>query len=379
MVAFYPPPDYRSLLPPLLASLPTAFVSPRPPPALLPLLTSILRQRVQFIPSSGNATSESWLKLLCWESQSAQRLADIVADSDAFELHPVSGEIDFGDVEAVKYRRLDAETLQSRVAVPNIGIVVIYLWCEGDPEGGPDGWRISEVTPLEGEPSTSRLNWSPTVAQADEKSKDKMLEDAIRQGQNNSVAQGTNARNGIPNLEADDEDEGDYWALYDKTPAARSTGRTPDTRSKSDATTSEADYFGQYAQVQPALDNDDPSEDHGAIGASSLDGNVTTTSESQLAERNLDAPREHALPNGSGVQPANADIAQPDPSMSNTPSASIPRLQALAQAQDDVSSHISASVTALYGLARKSGVKRRDFDRMVRSQLDALELDDDEV
>ena len=373
MVSFHPPPDCRSLLPPLLASLPTAFVSPRPPPALLPLLTPILRQRVQFIPATASASSESWLKLLCWESESAQRLTDLVSNGDAFELHPVSGEIDFGDVEIIRYRRLDEETLQARVAVPEVGIAVIYLWCEGDPEGGRDGWRVSEVTPLEGESSTSRSNWSISIAEADEQSEHKMLEDAIRQGQNNSIAPVSNRGSGDPNIKTDEETEEDYWALYDRTPANVSTNKTPETREKTDASTSEADYFGQYAQVQPALDNDDPSEAHNVVGASTLDGNITTTTDSQLVERSLEATQDHALPNGSGPQPADTNIIQPDPHSSNTPSTSIPKLQELAQSQDDVSSHISASMTALYGLARKSGVAKKDFVQIVRSQLDILD------
>ena len=120
MVQYIPTPDYRSLLPPLLACLPTAFVSPRPPPALLPLLSPISRQRVQHLAAIATSSADSWLPLLCWESEPAQRLVDLVSESNAFELHPASGEIDFGDVEKILYRQLDEETLQARMVVTDM-------------------------------------------------------------------------------------------------------------------------------------------------------------------------------------------------------------------------------------------------------------------
>ncbi len=146
MVQFIPPPDTRLLLPPLLACLPTAFASPRPPPALLPLLSPILRQRLQLLSAHAASSSDSWLPLLCWNATSAEELPGII-ESDKFELHPVSGDVEISDIDQLKYRRLDNETLHARVVVSEYRLGIIYLWCEGDQEGGGTGWRVSEVTP----------------------------------------------------------------------------------------------------------------------------------------------------------------------------------------------------------------------------------------
>src|ERR1700722_5722616 len=103
MVMYIPPPAPRDLLPPLLACLPTAFASSRPPPALLPLLSPILRQRVQLL------SCESWLPLLCWDAHAASKLPGII-ENIQLEPPPVSGEVELRDVETIQYRRLDPET-----------------------------------------------------------------------------------------------------------------------------------------------------------------------------------------------------------------------------------------------------------------------------
>jgi hypothetical protein len=46
-------------------------------------------------------------------------------------------------------------------------------------------------------------------------------------------------------------------------------------------TTSEAEYFAQYAEVQPALDSDDPSKQYEEFGKSSLNGDVITIATSK--------------------------------------------------------------------------------------------------
>src|SRR5271156_2420131 len=143
MPAPLPPPSPRHLLPPLLASLPAAAVSPQPPTALLPLLSPILRQRVQLLSAS---TKDPWLPLLCYDPEKANRLAQI-AQSDKFEPHPVSGEVEVdweSDVD-LRYRRVDEETLEAYVSLREFDLSVKLLWCTGDEEGGGDGWRIGEV------------------------------------------------------------------------------------------------------------------------------------------------------------------------------------------------------------------------------------------
>ena len=371
MVQYIPPPDYRSLLPPLLACLPTAFVSPRPPPALLPLLSPILRQRVQHLAATATSSADSWLPLLCWESEPAQRLVDLVSESNAFELHPVSGEIDFGDVEEILYRQLDEETLQARIAVTDMGLVVIYLWCEGDQEGGGNGWRVSEVRPLECEGDNYSVGWWASMAQAEKKAKDKMMDDALREGEDNSVAQGGGS--GVPTItgEAEGEhDDDDYWARYDqtlgeRTPAAKSPG--PSTTMNSLArTTSEADYYAQYAQVQPEMENDDPSENRESFGESSLNGDVITSSAHQSTQPEL------------GRDSADLDLNYPTASSPRTRSTTISRLEETAESQSmaevAVKQHISTSIKSLFRLCRSTGIERLDFDRIVRTELETLSM-----
>ncbi|KAM0798216.1 hypothetical protein BDR22DRAFT_891524 [Usnea florida] len=381
MVQYIPHPDCRSLLPPLLASLPTAFVSPRAPPALLSLLSPILRQRVQLLAATSTSASDSWLPLLCWESEPAKRLVDIVSESDAFELHPVSGEIDFGDVEDIVYRRLDEETLQARVIALDLRLTVIYLWCEGDQEGGGNGWRVSEVRPANGDSEAGANNWYPTIAEADERAQEKMMEEAIQQGEDDSAMHRTS--NGVTaneyeeqNGDGDGDDDDDYWAQYDKTPAAQRPPAPPSDSNKQVGSTSEAGYFDRYAQVQPEMDNDDPSEDRGAIGESTLNGSIMSSAMRRISEPDTATPQHpYPLPNGSGAAIADQGISHPTPSPPAGPVV-VSRMEESAESQSiaevAVKQHVSTSIKSLFRLCRSSGVERSDFDRMVRIELETL-------
>jgi len=370
MVQYIPPPEPRDLLPPLLACFPTAFASPRAPPALLLLLSPILRQRVQLLATTATSSSESWLPLLCWEYVPAQKLVDTVTESDAFELHPVSGEIDFGEVDPIKYRRLDEETLQSRLVLPEMGLVIILLWCEGDQEGGGNGWRVSEVRPLGDRAEHAPGDWWPTITQADEKAHDRMADDALGEGENASITV-----NGETVKDADDGDDDDYWARYDNTP-----GRTPGPNPSpgppagmqaQNGTTLEAEHYAQYAQVQPEMDNDDPSEDKQAIGESTLNGNLVTSS-SQM-------PRSLAQDNRppDPTENDNTNISQPTASPGSC-SARVSRLEGTAESQSvaqvAAQQHVSTSIKSLFRLCRATGMERSDFDEIVRTELEALSL-----
>lgn len=304
----------------------------------------------------------------------------IVSESDAFELHPVSGEIDFGDVEDVMYRRLDEETLQARIIVPDLGILVVYLWCEGDQEGGGSGWRVSEVRPVEGGTDSTTNTWLPNIGHADEKYKSNMMDDALLEGEDHSVSQGSN--NGFLTAERSTEDDDDYWAQYDNTP-----GRTPSAKSPAFApnhtptleangrarSTSEADYYARYAQVQPEMDNDDPSEDRQAFGESTLKGNAVTSATHQPSQQSR-------LPNGSSSEAIHVGISQPSASSPRTRSSTISKLEETAESQSmtesAVTHHISTSIKSLFRLARSSGIEQAEFDRMIRTELDTLSMMD---
>ncbi|KAL9121430.1 MAG: hypothetical protein Q9187_002011 [Circinaria calcarea] len=380
MAQYIPPPDPRNLLPPLLACFPTAFASPQPPPALLPLLSPILRQRIQLLSPSPTTTSESWLPLLCWETREAERLADIVA-SDAFELHPVSGEIEFRDVENISYRRLDEETLQARVCIPDLSLVVIYLWCEGDAAGGGSGWRVSEVSPTDPNSEIPRHSWLRSISEADENAKTAMTTEML--GQEECATQQTPSNQ---NPDENEDGDDDYWAQYDTTPA-----RTPakphsptiagnSNHSGRARTTSDAEYFAQYAHVQPAMDNDDPSEDHTAIGASTLNGNsVADIPSASTARIGLSNPPPQAVEEERQTSHFLSSMGHPRPvSTSSSGSVDVTRMEDSAASQTHVEitvqQHISTSIKNLFRLARGVGMEQEEFTRVVRTELDTLSM-----
>ncbi|KAL9025572.1 MAG: hypothetical protein Q9196_005629, partial [Gyalolechia fulgens] len=261
-----PPPAPQSLLPPLLACLPTAFASTRPPPALLPLLSPILRQRVQLLSGSASSPSDSWLTRLSWDSARAEQLASIV-EGEAFELHPVSNEIEFDDVGIVGYRRLDEETLHSRLDIRDLGLTVIYLWCLGDAAGGGDGWRVAEVLPLLTRDEGSST-WRTMVKDANEACQPKeafnTTEKAIPNGIPSTIGNGIRPASAV---NEEDNDDDDYWAQYDNAPSSTpgppplQAPRPASRPTKHGRTASEAEYFSRYADIQPEMDNDDPSTD----------------------------------------------------------------------------------------------------------------------
>ncbi|MCJ1374458.1 hypothetical protein MMC20_005690 [Loxospora ochrophaea] len=366
MVNFIPAPDPRALLPPLLACLPTAFASPRPPPALLELLSPILRQRVHLLSASATSPSESWLTLLCWESDPAQRLPGIV-ENGSFELHPVSGEIEFGDVGAALYRRLDEETLQAKLDIESLGLIVIYLWCQGGNDAGAGSWRASEIIPVE-ELATSKSGpWWTTMSEADEKAKEAMFEDALQRGEasENSLKVGVAATG--DKSEDDDDDDDDYWNQYNNTP-----GRTPNTKASPapngsssttrPRTTSEAEYYAQYAQVQPEMDSDDPSVGREELGESSLNGGAvvgyqSTNHRARDSSHTLDHPKPSSPPSNS--------ITRSEGSAATLSHSEIATRQ-----------HISTSMKSLYRLARATGVEKDEFEGLIRRELETLSFMD---
>ena len=383
MANLIPPPDVRNLLPPLLVCLPTGFASPRPPPALLPLLSPVLRQRVQLLSATAESPADSWLPLLCWESVPAEKLSSIV-ESEAFELHPVSGEIEFGEVGTILYTRVDEETLKAKVGVADLGLRIVYLWCPGDHEGGGDGWRVGEVSPLDHTCESPAADWWPSLALAEEKAKETSN---VREPGSSTYPAFTMTRNAMTNgtAGADEEDDDDYWAQYDRTPGRTpGPGRSP-SRGERGATregqsASEAAYYEQYAQVQPEMDNDDPSEDRAAIGASSLNGSVVASSMSQPyhAQDVSDDP----LINGTARDPlehgSELDLSHPKASSPTLTSEVVSHLEDSASlystAEVAIRQHVSTSIKSLFRLCRNVGMERPDFDELVRTELETLSM-----
>lgn len=357
MVQYIPAPDPRSIIPPLLACLPTAFVSPRPPPALIPLLSPILQQRVQLhATSSASSSSESWLPLLCWDQQLATRLVDIVSESDAFEIHPTSGEIETGNIEPSKYRRLDEDTLQARLILTDVRLDVVLLCCVADAQSG-NQWRIAEVRPID-ESLGRNEEWYPSISQAEEEANQKVFLEATKDRDQDKPVSDTDEHIAA--------DEDDYWAQYDKTPGRTpAPGRSPapDTSPQQSGharTTSELEYFERYASVQPALDSEDPSQE--PDGMSIPNDNTLSTSAGFPSSSMGRKDSANVMPDPSFPQPLTA------PSSHN-----VSRLENIAadvqpDAKVAAKEHITATVKSLVQLSRTIGIERTEFEHLVMTE-----------
>ncbi|EEH33675.2 hypothetical protein PAAG_04724 [Paracoccidioides lutzii Pb01] len=386
MVEYIPPPDPRILIPPLLACLAAACTSPKPPPALLSLLSPILRQRVQILSSISQPSSDSWLQLLCWDSSKAVEVQKIV-DATTFEVHPVSGEIEISDDVRITYKRLDSETLRSKLLIDEYDLIVLYVWCSADQEGDGPCWKVAEILPghsLYEDTAT----WSETVEEANEYKRLNMLKAASHERDKvyNGVSKSTQPQ--LVEPEEGEEDDDDYWAQYDNTP-----GRTPAKRSpalnqaryngigpEQNASNS---YFARYNEVQPALDNDNPSVNQSGVGESTLSGNVLGSvfqrqSEELLAEQRSAAP---LYQNGNHPTDSRLPLNHPRPSSASSGgSETVSKLEKTAEYQSvsemGVKHHISSNIKSLFRLARATGLSKAEFDALVRRELDCLSLMD---
>lgn len=398
---YTPIPKPRELLPPLLACLPISFVSKRPPPALLPLLAPLLRQRVSYI-NSDLPESPSWLLLLNWNAERAAKLPEVV-ENVQIEPHPVSGEVEFEDVKDIKYRRLDSETLETRLEIAEFGLIAIYLFCLGDgQEGGEEaGWRLSELRSLEDLDDSTE--WFDSIDEADAAVATSWA--AITQHVDATAGSNGNGSSSEEKEEADDDD--DYWGRYNATPggATPEAKRSPAPQSRPGGvqmgpTTSELEYFARYAhEVQPAMDGHDPDEEGQlAPGDSTLNGQNLTI-EVPRSDGNDDELVTPTQPTGLGgggggdygtfepvidtnghSQPTEEDpLHSPRPS-SRRSTTSIQRLENQAnnytQAEIGVKQHISTDIKSLFRLARSVGIDQSEFERIVSTELQCLSLMD---
>jgi hypothetical protein len=345
-------PNPHELLPPLLACLPLSAFSPQPPPALPILLTPILRQRLQLLSSSSNPPSESssWLPLLNWDRDEGAKLPALLHEID-LEPHPVSGEVELGDVDIIEYRRLDSETLHSRFKLPQFKLLATYLWCMRDPKDGGSEWLLSELKKLE--PGESNRQWYRSLEDADS---------ALGRRDNKSASQSTTQLS----ADAADEDDGSYWAAYDRTPSRTPAKHSPAPGSQAAqlnriSSTNELDYFDRYVnEVQPSMDPYDPSE--GAVPESTLNHH-----ESEFN------PRDEAL---------GTVISHPRPQSSSS-KASVEKLEEEAEksiprghAETSIKQHISTDIKSLYRLARSTGISMQEFRRVVETELELLPMMD---
>lgn len=397
-----PPPSPRELLPPLLACLPTAFVSPRPPPALLPLLSPLLRQRVNFLNTSGN---DGWLPLLSWDPQRASRLPSVVKHMD-LEPHPVSGELELEDPRPAKYRRLDEETLHARLELEQFGLLPVYVWCEKDEHGGTDpGWKLADLRAMDDANDGNEWFESPAEANDAEVARSSSVLNVDGLVSSSSAAQVPQA---VQHRDEDDAND-DYWAQYDETPsrtpapkrspAPISSSANQSSNPSRPRSRSEMDYFARYgSEVQPALDSHDPDEASHELGHSTLNGDSLVQakgpeagSSSEIQERAdyLSSLQPHVgweQTNGFAVaeQDTNGEISMPRAISPTTSHSDIDKLEeraaemstggGLDRAQLAIKQHISTDIKSLFRLAKTTGMAREEFERIVRTELDVLGL-----
>ncbi|KAL8849125.1 MAG: hypothetical protein Q9221_005894 [Calogaya cf. arnoldii] len=379
-----PPPATQTLLPPLLACLPTAFASTRPPPALLPLLSPILRQRVQLLSGSTASPSDSWIAKLSWDPIKAEGLASVV-ESESFELHPVSNEIEYDDVQNVGYRRLDEETLQCRIDIRDLGLTIIYLWCIGDIEGGGDGWRVTEVLPLASEASTPSI-WKNSIEEANDTCTQHKSSSTATTTANATRSTAPNAIHNTSAIDGADDDDDDYWAQYDIAPSSTpgpstSPGPQQPPKARNGRTMSDAAYFSQYSQVQPDMDNDDPSTDRNAIGESSLNGDTLATTTNHAPSHSI-PPHEQPIsaPQPSYTTGKTADRPHTSSSNASSPSPAVDKLEgsAMIQSQTElaVRQHIASTMKSMYRLARSTGMEMVDFEKVILMEVEVLGVEE---
>ena len=389
-----PRPDARDLLPPLLACLSTASASKDVPPGLLPLLSPILRQRVQLL------ASDEWLSLLCWDREVSTRLPKVIEKLQV-EPHPASGEIEVEEPDQVLYRRSDPETLHTRLVLGEYSLIPTYLWCTGG-DGGSK-WLLAELRGIED--ADDGTEWFESIGEANEAGFRRKPIKAI----------GITAQPAIQRLQREiepvqveeEEDDGSYWAAYDRTP-----GRTPQLkrspapmnngRTQVGTTSSELEYFARYAsEVQPALDAHDPDEETPAAGESTLNGNAldyTREPQTEPLETTNMGPSgyDSSLPPAQGNGPVNGNgthkgyleedqstaLNHPRPSSSASTN-SVERLERQAenygQAELAIKQHISTDIKSLFRLARASGIDREEFERIIQRELEVLPMLEQEM
>ncbi|RPB02348.1 hypothetical protein L873DRAFT_1787723 [Choiromyces venosus 120613-1] len=374
MVNFIPPPVLPELLPPLLAHIPVAFTSPQPPPSLYPLLSPILRQRLRLLgmPSSSNSSvEETWLSLLTWSSTAGPKLSAHLATQD-FTPHPASGELELGEIDLKGFQRLDKETIKACVQLPERSIEAIYLWIANDPDGEDDGWRIMELHLLS---DSERTEWYPTVGEADEAFYSRSAKPVL------PVA------NPIPSyandtLRVDNNDDDDYWDMYDRTPA-----RSPMALQKVDQMADD-DYYSQYDNTQPVMEPETSSvkssPEHSRYtnpltmqhSSSYSPTSVSSTPPTAVSASFL-IDKEETLPEV--VTHAPRPISPGSPSSAKS---SVDKLEEAAslnmQAETGVKQHISTSIKSLYRLSKSVGIAREEFERLLQTEIAFLEMMDED-
>ncbi|KAK1830057.1 hypothetical protein QBC39DRAFT_355134 [Podospora conica] len=409
------PPDIRTIALPLLSCLPGAAVSAEPATTVLPLLSPILRQRVQLL--SGPST-EPWIRLLTYDTSAVPRLTEL-AQSGSLEPHPVSGEIEVDwdwDVQ-IKYRRLDQETIQTLVALGDFGLFLRLVYCVGDKEGGGDGWRLGEVGVLDGSRSAlSAFGGFDNISEAESAFSSQNLTAPSNKPIDQAGLLTVHGSSGVrpaASPAADDDEDDDYWGRYDATPsrtpaAQRSPAPQPTTQASQPivprSQSAEDAYYAQYDSVQPAMDPHDPDEEFEEpqappplglarpkpVNKSPEGGEVNETSGAwTLAEP--PKSRSPSVRSAAFLDDEERAAAlvhpRPESSASSNGPMTVAKLEETAAKLEEyaekrrnysgVQKHVSDSIRSLLKLSRAMGIDRDEFEMMVEAELKGLPEADD--
>ncbi|KAK4216004.1 hypothetical protein QBC37DRAFT_105940 [Rhypophila decipiens] len=389
------PPDISAIVTPVLSALPGASLSTEPSVSVLPLLSPILRQRVQLL-SAGS--KEPWIRLLTWDAAKASKLA-LIAQSGSLEAHPVSGEIevDWDYNVQTRHKRLDKETLQTLVVLGEFDLFVRLVYCMGDAESDGEGWKIGEVGVASNPSPLDSFGGYRTLTEAEE-----AFQATQTAGSKGVGAVNTGASAPVYNDDKEEEDDDDdYWARYDATPARTpAVKRSPAPQSMAGATSNldihrsqsaEDAYYAQYDSVQPAMDNHDPDEvvEGESSAAAPLGLAKPLEEQSEIGETSgawtlAEPPRSPSI-RSQDENNRVAELLHPRPasSASSTGSLTVAKLEETAERQEQnefgVKQHISRSIRSLFLLSRSAGIDREEFERMVKTELDVLGMVEDDI
>ncbi|KAG7139590.1 hypothetical protein HYQ45_003498 [Verticillium longisporum] len=367
-------PNIGALLAPILPALPAAAVSKQPAIGVLPLLSPILRQRVQLL---GLNSTEPWLRLLSYDAAKTARLSEVV-QSGRLEPHQVSGEVevDWEYDAKTKYRRLDRETLNAFVVLEELELAFKLVYCVGDQDGGGDGWRVGEVTVAEKPNPFADFAGHSTIAEAD-----KAFEEGKAAPAAASVTPGFS---GTPDI---DEGNDDYWNQYNETPArSPAPQRSPAPLApqpsshlgmfRTDST--EDSYYAQYDDVQPAMDNHDPDEE--PLAQSQQQPEVSPPAR-MLVQPQAEKPASPGPDLEAERRAAQVLHPRPASSASSNGSRTVERFEEMAGRQEAsgfaIKQHVSKSIRSLWQLSQASGIDREDFERLVQNELDLAHMTQD--
>ncbi|WYZ34720.1 hypothetical protein EsH8_I_000996 [Colletotrichum jinshuiense] len=390
-----PMPNIGGLLAPILPALPPASISKQPAIGILPLLSPILRQRVQLLSES---STEPWLRLLAYDTDKAARLAEIV-QSGRLEPHPVSGEVevDWEYDAKTRYRRLDLETLQAFVVLEELELTFQLVYCVGDKDGGGDGWRVGEISVSDKSAPFGNFGGYSTIAEAEKAHADAKSK--------TSAPKAPVSNSHVDVNEADDDEDDGYWDRYDATPARTPANDSPAVKRSPAPRVPQASqlgqfrvdsaedaYYAQYDSVQPAMDAHDPDEEVEGfdvapplgLGTISHDNSDRGLNETNGSWTLAEPPRSPSIHSQDEDRSAMLLHPRPASSASSNGSRLVEKLEESVgkQEQNDfgVKQHVSRSIRSLFLLARSSGIDREEFERLVKTELDVLGMiEDDEV